>query len=239
MKAMQSGNKNNEISLVTDKSSNEFKRYYFEIERMLNDSCKVMRDAVSSNNETKEKSMSANETALSHYYEGVDYLKKEDYAAAIPFFKKAVDTDPEFVFAWDNLGICYRRTGRLDEALAAYQAALRVDPSGKTALQNLPVVYLHQKKNEEAIAAYKKILQYYPEDPEAYYGIGVVYFENLKDDVNALQNMCKAYNLYIAQKSPYRTDAEKLVNMIYARMKNAGKEDDFWRILKENNIKSN
>jgi hypothetical protein len=50
--------------------------------------------------------------------------------------------------------------------------------------------------------------------------------------------MCKAYNLYIEQKSPYRTDAEKIINIIYSEMKKQGKENRFVEILKENNIRT-
>jgi len=42
--------------------------------------------------------------------------------------------------------------------------------------------------------------------------------------------------LYIAQKSPYRTDAEKNIQAIYAEMKKEKKEDKFFEILKANNI---
>ena len=48
--------------------------------------------------------------------------------------------------------------------------------------------------------------------------------------------MCKAYNLYIQQKSPYRADAEKVINIIYYEMKKQGKEEKFNEILKANNI---
>jgi hypothetical protein len=79
----------------------------------------------------------------------------------------------------------------------------------------------------------------YPNDPEVYYGIGLIYLSGKNDMENALQNMCKAYNIYVEQKSPYRTDAEKVINMIFGIMKKDNKEEAFNRILKENNIKSN
>jgi len=51
--------------------------------------------------------------------------------------------------------------------------------------------------------------------------------------------MCRAYTYYIAQKSPYRTDAEKIINLIYSDMKKQGKETVFDEILKKNNINQN
>jgi tetratricopeptide (TPR) repeat protein len=230
---------NNKITINVDKNSNEYKHYYYDIERWLKDSCVVLNKAISSNDEERDKSFSKNADAMDAYNKGVKFFQKESYEEAIPLFEKAVNIDPEFAFAWDNLGVCYRRMGKYEKAEAAYKSSLKVDPEGRTALQNLPVVYQAMKKDDEAIAAYNNFLTYYPNDPEVYYGIGLIYFSNKDDPENALKNMCKAYNIYVEQKSPYRSDAEKVINMIYARMKKDNKEEVFNKILKENNIKSN
>ena len=236
--ASQAG-KNNTISVAVDKESDDYRHHYFQIERRLMDSCNSLKQAISSNDEARQNSYSDNPEALKVYFEGVEFLKKEKYAECIPYFEKAVALDPEFAFAWDNLGICYRRTGKLDKAEAAYKSSLKADPSGKTALQNLAVVYQMQKRDDEAIATYKQIVNYYPDDPEVYYGIGMVYFNNKKDWENALDNMCKAYAIYVAQKSPYRSDAEQIISLIYAQMKKENKEDKFNKILKDHNIRTN
>jgi len=237
--SLSGSDKNKVINISYDKNSDTYKSYYFKIERWLMDSCATLKKAISTNDESREKSFSGNPDAMSAYNAGVELLKKEKYAECIPFFEKAVSLDPEFAFAWDNLGICYRRTDQLDKAEKAYKESIRVDPAGKTPLQNLAVVYQLQKKDDEAIATYKEIVKYYPDDPEVYYGIGMVYYNNKKDWENALDNMCKAYNLYVAQKSPYRSDAEKLINLIYGQMKKENKEDKFNKILKDNNIRTN
>lgn len=40
-------------------------------------------------------------------------------------------------------------------------------------------------------------------------------------------------------KSPYRTDAQTLIQRVYANLKKEGKEDKFFEILKNNNINVN
>ena len=50
--------------------------------------------------------------------------------------------------------------------------------------------------------------------------------------------MCKAYNLYVLHKSPYRSDAEKVISMLYHEMAKEGKLDRFEEILKNNGISS-
>lgn len=229
----------NKIIINTNKNSDEYKHYYFDLERWLQDSCKPMNQIMGTNDEAREKSYSSNSDAKNAYNKGNDFLRQENYKDAIPLFEKAVAIDSEFAFAWDNLGICYRRTSEYDKAIAAYKNSLRVDPQGKTPLQNLAVVYQLQNKPDEAITTYNEILKYYPGDPEVYYGVGLVYYSVKKDMENALQNMCKAYNIYSNQKSPYRSDAEKVINLIYTEMKKNNREDVFNRILKENNIHGN
>jgi tetratricopeptide (TPR) repeat protein len=238
-KPKKDSEKPNVMSIAVDKESDVYKSHYFQIERWLMDSCNTLKQAISSNDEEREKSYSDNPDAMKAYNDGIEFLKKDKYAECIPYFEKAVSIDPEFAFAWDNLGICYRRTGKFDKAEAAYKASLKVDPQGKTALQNLAVVYQMQKRDDDAIAMYKEIVKYYPDDPEVYYGIGMVYYSNKKDWENALDNMCKAYNIYVAQKSPYRSDAEQVINLIFKEMKKENKEDKFNKILKDNNIRSN
>ncbi len=227
------------IDLAVNENSNEYKHYYFVLERWLKDSCPVMTQIIMSNDVERDKSYSTNSAAMKAYNDGVPLLQKENYTGAIPYFQQAVAIDSGFAFAWDNLGICYRRTDQLDKAEAAYKASLRADPGGRTPLQNLAVVYQMQKKNDEALEVYNQFLSLYPDDPEVYYGVGIIYFSNKNDMENALKNMCKAYNIYLEQKSPYRTDAEKVINMIYGVMKKNNQEEAFNRILKENNIKSN
>lgn len=51
--------------------------------------------------------------------------------------------------------------------------------------------------------------------------------------------MCKAYVIYTQQKSPYRTDAEKVIAYIYSEMKKQNKTDKFNEVLKANNINQN
>lgn len=235
-RSMMNGESN--IELNTDRRSVEYKTGYFAIERWLMDSCKGIAKAVASNNKESENSFSKNENAMAAYASGVKAIDKEDYKSAGEYFATAVALDPQFAFAWDNLGLSYRKQGKLDQALEAYKASLRVDPKGAMPLHNIPVVYEYKKEYDKALEAYMNILAVFPDDPEAYYGAGRIYAAEKKDYEKALQSMCKAYNLYIKSSSPYRVDAEKNINFIYGMMKQEGKEKRFYEILEENNIKA-
>lgn len=232
------GKKEINISINYNKDSKEYKKYYFEMERYLMENCTPIKAKVAANDKQHSKSLSSNKDAMDWYAKGLDESKQGNYEKAISYYQKAVKIDPEFAFAWDNMGISYRKLGNYDKALEAYQKSLEVDPTGMMPLQNIPVVYQYKQEYDKAIAAYEKLAEVDKDNPEIFYGIGNIYAVYLQDYEKGLSNMCKAYNMYIAQKSPYRTDAEKVINAIYQEMKKQGKEARFNEILKENNISS-
>jgi tetratricopeptide (TPR) repeat protein len=141
-----------------------------------------------------------------------------------------------FVFAWDNLAICYRKTNQIDKSIEAYQQSLKINPYGEVPLQNIAVAYEYKKEYDKSIEAYQLYLKNYPDAVEAYYGIGRILFFYKNEEEEALENMCKAYNLYTKMSSPYRVDAEKVISQIYAQMKKQKKEKKFNEILKRNHL---
>jgi tetratricopeptide (TPR) repeat protein len=232
------GKKQVNISIEMNKDADGYKEYYFEMERYLMDSCKAVKAKMATNDKQGKKSYSTNEEALALYSKGLDEAKKENCKKAISYYEQALKIDPEFAFAWDNMGICYRRLDNYDKALEAYQKSLEIDPEGLMPLQNIAIVYQYKREYSKAIEAYERLALIDKDNPEVYYGIGNIYTNFLQDYEKALPFMCKAYNLYIKQKSPYRADAEKIINIIYGEMKKQGKEARFSEILKENGIRT-
>jgi tetratricopeptide (TPR) repeat protein len=228
--------KNVDISLNTNENSEEYKKYYFEMERYMMENCTSVKEKIASNEKQSAKSFSDNKKAIEYYNKGMEQTEKENFKKAIEYFEKAVKEDAEFAFAWDNLGVNYRRLNNYDKAIECYEKSLEIDPKGVMPLQNIAIVYQYKKEYNKAIEAYNKLAELDKNNPEIYYGIGNVYTTNLKEYEKGLENMCKAYNLYVYLKSPYRTDAEKLISIIYVEMKKQGKEEKFNQILKDNNI---
>jgi tetratricopeptide (TPR) repeat protein len=232
------GKKQINININMNVESDEYKEYYFELERYMMDNCKPLRSKISASDKESEKSVSQNPEALKWYSKGIEASNKENYKKALGYYAKAVELDSNFAFAWDNIGICNRKLGNYDEALYAYKRSLEIDSMGVMPLQNIAVVYTYKKQYDNAIKSYERLMLVDKNNPEIYYGIGQVYFQHLNEYEKSLDYMCKAYNLYVEQKSPYRTDAEQIIRYIYVEMKKAGKEDRFNEILKENNITS-
>lgn len=219
------------VTIYTNPESNQYLQYFYEIQTQVMDSCKAVKNVVGMNNKNNGKSISIDSTATKEYYAGNDLLKSGDYQKALPFYERAVKIDPTFAFAWDNIGVCNRKLGNLDKALKAYQTSLKLDPNGTTPLQNIALVYVGKKEFQKAIKCYENLANIQPDNPEAPYGIATIYYESLLDNEKALDYMCKAFILYTQQDSPYRSDAEKIINSLHSTMKKAGKESDFNKIL--------
>ncbi len=227
------------ISIDVDKDSKEYKKYYYDMERYLMDNCPAMKAKMAQNNQVNDKSISANPKALDKYNEGLDKTKKDDFKGAIECYKQAVKIDPEFAYAYDNMGICYRRLNEYDKAIDAYRQSLKIDPNGTMPLQNIAIAYQYKKEYQNAIDAYMRLSELDSSDPEIFYGIGQIYALYLNEYEKGLDYLCKAYNIYVEHSSPYRADAEKIINIVYGEMKKQGKEGRFNEILKSNNINPN
>lgn len=233
------GPKNINITINTNSDSQEYKKYYYEIERSMMENCEPLKIKIATNDEVNDNSMTNNPEAFKYYKLGLEVTTNGDYAKAIEYYKKAVVFDPEFSFAFDNMGICYRRLNKFDEAIDAYENSLKINPNGKMPLQNIAVVYTYKEEYKKAVKAYERLAKVEPNNPEVFFGIGNIYAQALFDYEKALENLCQAYNLYLEQKSPYRSDAEKLIQIVYNEMKKQGKVDTFNEILKKYHIAQN
>lgn len=224
------------IVINTNKESTDYKLYYYELERYLMDSCAIMKRKVASNNKLGNYSMSNNMLALRWYEKGGYASEAKNYDKAVEYYTKALKVDSMFAFAWDNLGIAYRRLSNYDKAIECYKKSIQIDPKGTMPLQNLAVAYQYKKEYDNAVKAYEQLATVDDKNPEVYYGLGNIYAVYMKDYEKGLDNLCKAYVLYLELKSPYRTDAETMISQIYAVMKNEGNTERFNEIMIKYNM---
>ncbi len=57
-----------------------------------------------------------------------DFIQKQDYAAAEPLLRKAVESDPKNYVAWFDLGFVENGLGKIDESIAAYRKSVAAKP---------------------------------------------------------------------------------------------------------------
>ncbi|MGB5661229.1 MAG: tetratricopeptide repeat protein [Thermoanaerobaculia bacterium] len=78
-------------------------------------------------------------TAIAHYYNniGAEALLDDDLEKALDALTLAVDLDPDFNKALNNLGVYYLRTGRAGDAVSLFREALARDPADVALMTNL------------------------------------------------------------------------------------------------------
>lgn len=72
---------------------------------------------------------------------GIARVKLGDSGGAEQAFKTAIEANSQQTEAWNQLGIIYRRSGRLDEAQFIYNEALKHDPGYADAHWNLAILH--------------------------------------------------------------------------------------------------
>jgi Flp pilus assembly protein TadD len=60
---------------------------------------------------------------------GIRVAQKSLWKEAVYRFEKAIELDPSYGGAWNNLGIAYEQMGRFDDARKAYEKALALEPN--------------------------------------------------------------------------------------------------------------
>jgi tetratricopeptide (TPR) repeat protein len=93
---------------------------------------------------------------------GVLYRRRGDLSAAMGFFRRSVESDPDYYPAWFNLGGCLLAFGRFDEALAANRRAQEQRPEDPVPNSQLALNYYYMRKYEEASEYFKKVARLDP-----------------------------------------------------------------------------
>ena len=91
-------------------------------------------------------------TAIAHYYNniGAEALLENDLPRAQEALTLAVDLDPDFNKALNNLGVHYLRSGRSDDAVRLFREALERDPADVALMTNLARALQTQGQSQEA-----------------------------------------------------------------------------------------
>ena len=103
-----------------------------------------------------EKAVAANPEKYSNAYFRLGYCKTrvEDYDAAIHYYGKAIEEDPNYGLAYNNLGYAYILKGSPREAIAPLEKAIELEPQNRLA-------YVNMGDALEAIGKSRRARKYY------------------------------------------------------------------------------
>ncbi|MFC1577135.1 tetratricopeptide repeat protein, partial [Candidatus Omnitrophota bacterium] len=77
---------------------------------------------------------------------GIVYYKQGNYKKALRLFKKAVELNPRYSKAYNNLANTYFSMGDTEKAIGAYKKAIEIKPDYASVHSNLALVYYSQGK---------------------------------------------------------------------------------------------
>ncbi|MCL5019378.1 MAG: tetratricopeptide repeat protein, partial [Patescibacteria group bacterium] len=140
---------------------------------------------------------------------GVMWWKYGRIDSAIAQFHNALDYDPRFTEARNNLANAYFNKRLYNRSAAEYQRVLMLDSTAIVTLENLGDLYLSQKQNDEAVDVFQRIQHLRKNHPFSLFRLGQLYYRKGKLD-SALSLFEKAVTLYAGLQ-------DQMYDSVYAR----------------------
>lgn len=100
-------------------------------------------------------------------------LREKKLNEAYWWAKSAIESDPNFVAAYNTLGIIYERHGNLAEAELVHRYVLAIEPANLAALSNLVRVFQKLGKSQEAAELQQRLRAIKPTPVFYYFDLGM------------------------------------------------------------------
>jgi tetratricopeptide (TPR) repeat protein len=101
-------------------------------------------------------------------------IKNTDPGQAEILYKKAIEKDPMFHPAYNNLGILYSDSGRYQEAFDMFTKAIYIKPDYVNAHNNLGVWYYDAGNKDKAMDMYEIAISFGDSNPHPYGNIAMI-----------------------------------------------------------------
>lgn len=155
----------------------------------------------------------------------------QQFQAAAANLRKALEVDPNFMKAYDNLGLTYEALAQYDNAIRVYQQALdlnrsRLLPSPWPPL-NLGTLLIKLERLKEAETCLQESLRYEPRFPNAHLQMGLL-LEKEKKDEEAIRELSRS-----AEYDPTNPEPHYILGRIYQRVGDKAKADAEWQTFQK------
>ncbi len=92
----------------------------------------------------------------------------------VALLEKAIENDPEFTSAYQNLGLSYHQSKNYPKAIEIYQAAIDLKPDFYQVHYNMGTVYQDMREWGLAAQSYRRAVENKPDYGEAWYNLSMV-----------------------------------------------------------------
>ena len=108
---------------------------------------------------------------------GVALHQQGQHAAAAASYRRALQIDPAYALAHNNLGVAQYHAGETEAAVDSFRAALSSQPNFVKAWLNLALLLFRGKRLQLGLESYRQVLTLEPEQAVAWNGVGLVLAE--------------------------------------------------------------
>jgi tetratricopeptide (TPR) repeat protein len=174
---------------------------------------------------------SKEDLARTYRSQGLTFQNAGDLASAQVYYQKAIELDPAFAAAHNDLGVIYEANGSLERAEQAYLQAVKLDPNFLSAYSNLALFYENKRDLKKAALYWKKRADFGAEgDPwtekarARYADIGSVISPSPEDTKE--KNVVGLMQDVARQKEEARKDDREEAKIMFAKAKESYRRGD-------------
>lgn len=114
--------------------------------------------------------------AISVYNKAIAYYNKGDYNTALSEYRRAIEINPLFIEAYNNIGEIYSRMGDSTLAISTYTKALEIKRHYRVLL-NLGVEYFNRWNYKTALGFFNESISIHPDFIEGNLYAGLVHYK--------------------------------------------------------------
>jgi Flp pilus assembly protein TadD len=130
------------------------------------------------------------------FSKAMDRASDGDSIGAISLLQKAVQIDPEYTEALNNLAARYMIVGDIERAIPHLEKAIAINPHEGRLYSNLALALLNTGKPVEAETAARQALKLDPSDRRSRYMLGMSLFNQRKLTEETLTNLRQTQDVY-------------------------------------------
>lgn len=178
--------------------------------------------------------------ARSYRREGLEFQRIGNMDDAMTLYQKAIELDPSYAVAYNDLGIIYEAKGFIDRAEEYYLKSIDINPNYASAYSNLALLYESKRDLDKAAVYWKKRIELgLPNDPwtqkarKRLEDISLVLSDKPFEQEIREQEVVELMKDMAIQKAILRKDDKELSKNHFEKAKQSYDREDYATAIKE------